>query len=110
MWFTPAGARPSGSTITRAKLLVPSGTFSQASGGERFSPTQFGLLCLSAQAFFVARVPLSATADEFSVSTPAARATGAAERDAAANPAISRAEIVHFITFLPHGLCDSERP
>jgi hypothetical protein len=31
---------------------VPSGTFDQASGGEMFSPMQFGLLCLSLHAFF----------------------------------------------------------
>src|ERR1700749_3310577 len=83
------------------KLLVPSGTFSQASGGERFSPTQFGLLCLSAHAFFTASVPLSATEDELSVSTPAARATGAGERVAATNPPISRVAMVRFMTILP---------
>ena len=56
---TPAGARPSGSNSNSAKLLVPSGTFDQASGGEMFSPTQFGLRCLSLHAFLTARMPLS---------------------------------------------------
>src|SRR4029077_18515973 len=41
MWTTPAGARPSGSSMTIAKLFVPSGAPDQASGGEIFSPTQF---------------------------------------------------------------------
>ena len=41
---TPAGARPSGSNSSKAKLLVPSGTPDQARGGERFSPTQLVLL------------------------------------------------------------------
>ena len=60
--------------------------FDQASGGEMFSPTQFGLLCVSLLAFFVARVPLSWIAGEVSVSTSAARAIGTANRDAARNP------------------------
>jgi len=36
-----------------------------------FSPTQLGLRCLSLQAFFIASVPLSAIADEVSISTSA---------------------------------------
>src|SRR5690242_14975350 len=76
-----------------------------------FSPTQFGLLCLSLQAFFVARVPLSWIAGEVSVSTSAARATGTPKRDAARSPpAATRAAIVCFITSLPLGLSKSERP
>src|ERR1700730_1479284 len=111
MCDTPAGARPSGSNSRRAKLLVPSGTFDQASGGEMFSPTQFGLLCLSLHAFFVARVPLSWIASEVSVNTSAARAIGKANRAAARNPpAVIRAAIVRFMTFLPLGLSKSGRP
>ena len=48
-----------GATFGIAKLLIPSGAFDQASGGEILSPTQIGLLCLSLHAFFVAKVPLS---------------------------------------------------
>src|ERR1700731_1463610 len=111
MCDTPAGARPSGSNSRRAKLLVPSGAFDQASGGETFSPTQLGLLCLSLHAFFIARVPLSGIAGELSVSTSAPRAIGTAKRDAARNPpAVSRAAIVCFIMALPLGLSKSERP
>src|SRR5271169_4954484 len=111
MCDTPAGARPSGSNSSKAKLLVPSGTFDQASGGEMFSPTQFGVLCLSLHAFFVARAPLSGTADDDSVNTSAARTTGTAKRDAPRNPlAVSRLAIVRVITFLPLGLSGSGRP
>jgi len=45
--------------MTIAKLFVPSGAPDQASGGEIFSPTQFGLRCLSAQAFLTASWSLS---------------------------------------------------
>src|SRR4029077_11142806 len=71
MWTTPAGARPSGSSMTIAKLFVPSGAPDQASGGETFSPTQFGLRCLSAQAFLTTNWSLSLSADEVSSSTSA---------------------------------------
>src|SRR5712691_8585430 len=74
MCETPAGARPSGSNNNSAKLFVPSGGFAQASGGDKFSPTQFGLLCLSLHAFLTASVPLSGNADEVNVSTSAALA------------------------------------
>src|SRR5206468_3855545 len=67
--------------------------------------------CLSLHAFFAARMPLSGTADEVSVNTSAARATGSAKRDAPRNPpAVSRAAIMRFITFLPLGLSESRRP
>src|SRR5436190_18814215 len=72
MCDTPAGARPSGSNSSSAKLLVPSGGLAQASGGDTFSPTQFGERCLSLHAFLTASSPLSLSADEVSVSTPAA--------------------------------------
>src|ERR1700740_2769102 len=101
MCETPAGARPSGSNSRRAKLLVPSGGFDQASGGEMFSPTQFGLRCVSLHAFFVARVPLSWLAGEVSVRTSAARAIGTAKMDATAKPpAMSQTLILRFMTFL----------
>src|SRR3954451_5785707 len=83
MWTTPAGARPSGSSMTIAKLFVPSGAPDQASGGETFSPTQFGLRCLSAQAFLTASRSLSFKAEEVSVSTSAR----AAPNDRAKTPA-----------------------
>src|SRR6516162_10875429 len=108
MCDTPAGARPSGSNSSRAKLLVPSGTFDQASGGEMFSPTQFGVLCLSLQAFLVASVPLSWIAGEVSVSTSAALAAGRAKNDEARNPpAVSNAPIPLFMTVLPLSLPES---
>src|SRR5205807_764753 len=51
------------------------------------------------------------TADEDSANTSAARATGTAKRDVLRNPpAVSRAAIVPFITFLPFGLSESRRP
>src|ERR1700757_3616893 len=71
MWTTPAGARPSGSSMTIAKLFVPSGAPDQASGGEIFSPTQLGLRCLSAQACLTANWSLSFKAEEVSTSTSA---------------------------------------
>src|SRR5215468_7819155 len=71
MWTTPPGARPSGSNMTIAKLFVPSGAPDQASGGEIFSPTQFGLRCLSAQAFLTASWSLSFKAEEVGTSTSA---------------------------------------
>ncbi len=84
--------------------MVPSGTFDQASGGETFSPTQFGLLFLSLHAFFIASVPLSWIAGEVSVSTPAARAAGTLKRIAAANPpAVSKSVTARFMAFLPAG-------
>src|SRR5437763_13582837 len=41
--MTPPPPRPSGSVMRNAKLLVPSGGFTQESCGETFSPRQFGL-------------------------------------------------------------------
>ena len=49
--------------MSSAKLLVPAGRFVQDSGGETFSPTQFGLLLLL-PAFFVGQRPPSLNADE----------------------------------------------
>src|SRR3954470_22192705 len=54
-----------------AKLLVSAGAPDHASGGEIFSPTQFGLRCLSAQVFLTASWSLSFKAEEVSVSTSA---------------------------------------
>src|SRR5258707_10486359 len=99
MCDTPAGARPSGSNSRSAKLLVPSGTPDQASGGDIFSPTQFGLPCLSAHAFLTASVPLSCSWDEVKVSTSAC--AGTAENAAAMPPAISRVPRACFIALPP---------
>ena len=90
MWTTPAGARPSGSSMTIAKLFVPSGAPDQASGGEIFSPTQFGLRCLSAQAFLTASWSLSFKAEEVSTST-SARAAPNDRAKAPANHKLPRA-------------------
>src|SRR3954466_8801994 len=76
-----------------AKLLVPSGALAQASGGEIFSPTQFGLRCLSAQAFLTASWSLSFKAEEDSVSTSAR----AAPNDRAKTPANNRLPRAYFM-------------
>src|SRR5215813_11217348 len=93
MWTTPAGARPSGSSMTIAKLFVPSGAPDQASGGEIFSPTQFGLRCLSAQAFLTANWSLSFKAEEVSTSTSAR----AAPNDRAKAPANNKLPRAYFM-------------
>ena len=49
--------------MTSAKLVVPAGTLVHDSGGETFSPTQFGLL-LSSPAFFFASMAPSLNEDE----------------------------------------------
>src|SRR6476646_2417490 len=97
MWTTPAGARPSGSSMTIAKLFVPSGAPDQASGGEIFSPTQFGLRCLSAQAFLTASWSLSRLA------CPAASGRGTVlVHDATASPhSKARQILVTFHDTLP---------
>src|ERR1700760_2608534 len=100
MWTTPAGARPSGSSMTIAKLFVPSGAPDQASGGEIFSPTQFGLRCLSAQAFLTASWSLSFKAEEVSTSTSAR----AAPNDSAKTPANNKLPRAYFMSVLPLGL------
>src|SRR5437764_10122974 len=43
MWCTPAPPRPSGSSMSSTKLLVPSGGLTHDSCGDTFSPTQFAL-------------------------------------------------------------------
>src|SRR5262250_1263669 len=93
MWTTPAGARPSGSSMTIAKLFVPSGAPDQASGGEIFSPTQFGLRCLSAQAFLTASWSLSFKAEDVSTSTSAR----AAPNDRAKAPANNKLPRAYFM-------------
>src|SRR5215468_7028322 len=95
MCDTPAGARPSGSNNNSAKLFVPSGTPDQASGGDTFSPTQFGVRCLSAHAFLTASVPLSGICGDVRVSTSAALA----RRDSAKPPASNTVPSAYFIAF-----------
>src|SRR6185312_9211128 len=51
-WNTPVPPRPSGSTMVRAKLLVPAGTPDQESCGDMFSPTQLGLPAVLFATFF----------------------------------------------------------
>ena len=58
-----------------AKLLVFSGAFDQASGGETFSPGQEGLVRLgSAPAYFAGQTSLSLKAGDVSVKGSAAAA------------------------------------
>src|SRR5437763_1037386 len=95
MCDTPAGARPSGSNSNSAKLFVPSGTPDQASGGDTFSPTQFGVRCVSAHAFLTASVPLSCSCGDVRVSTSAALAL----RDRAKLPASTTVPSAYFIAF-----------
>src|SRR5580658_4790069 len=54
-----------------AKLFVPSGGCDHPSGGEMFSPTQFGF-DVSFPAYFLASTPLSLSAGDFSVRISAA--------------------------------------
>src|SRR5258708_7310675 len=51
-WNTPVPPRPSGSTMVRAKLLVPSGTPDQESCSDIFSPTQLALPAVLFATFF----------------------------------------------------------
>src|SRR3989442_7729666 len=95
MCDTPAGARPSGSNSNSAKLFVPSGTPDQASGGDTFSPTQFGVRCVSAHAFLTASVPLSCICGDVRVSTSAALAL----RDRAKPPTSNTVPSAYFIAF-----------
>src|SRR6516225_3278532 len=88
------GRRPAfGSSMTIVKLFVPSGAPDQASGGEVFSPTQFGLRCLSAQAFLTASWSLSFKAEEVSTSTSAR----AAPNDRAKAPANNKLPRAYFM-------------
>src|SRR5450756_2521932 len=82
--MTPPGGRPSGSTIRRAKLLVPSGAFDHDSVGDMFSPMQFGLALLLPALFSASRSP-SLKSGEDSVNTPCARASLAPHEAASAS-------------------------
>src|SRR6202007_3408499 len=92
------------STIT--KQLGPSRAPDQASGGEIFSPTQFGLRCLSAQAFLTASWSLSFKAEEVSTSTSAR----AAPNDSAKAPANNKLPRAYFMMSLPLGSLTLARP
>src|SRR5262245_4414421 len=67
------------SNIRMAKLLVPSGGLLQASAGETFSPTQFGLDLLFPAIFVASRSPSLKLVDE-RVKTPCALALWAPHR------------------------------
>src|SRR5690349_593549 len=67
------------SNIRMAKLLVPSGGLLQASAGETFSPTQFGLDLLF-PAIFVASLSPSLKLVDDRVNTPCALALWAPHR------------------------------
>src|SRR5215475_9533474 len=56
-WNTPRPARPSGSIMVSAKLLVPSGTPFHDSCGDTLSPTQFGFAGFLLATFFGISVP-----------------------------------------------------
>src|SRR5215469_1496398 len=75
MWCTPAPPRPSGSSIRKTKLLVPSGVPVHENCGETFSPTQLALLpeVLALAAFLGSMVP-SLKVDEVRLNTSAADA------------------------------------
>jgi hypothetical protein len=84
-----------------AKLLVSAGTLDQASGGETFSPLQFGLALLLPPFFAAIGVP-SLKVDEVSVNGSAAKACPA---NSSAPAAIARVSLC--ITFLPVVSCSS---
>src|SRR5262245_61671649 len=63
---TPWPPRPSGSNMSSARLVAFAGTLFHASGGETFSPTQFGFFGLF-PAFFCASQPPSWKAEELIV-------------------------------------------
>src|ERR1043166_3106555 len=67
------------SNIRMAKLLVPSGGLLQASAGETFSPTQFGLSLLLPAIFVASRSPSLKLVDD-NVNTPCAPAFWAPHR------------------------------
>src|ERR1043166_5385749 len=67
------------SNIRMAKLLVPSGGLLQASAGETFSPTQFGLDLLLPAIFVASRSPPLKPADA-NANTPCAPSFGAPHR------------------------------
>src|SRR5215469_15823697 len=73
-WKTPRPPRPSGSTIVKAKLLVPSGTPDHDSWGDTLSPTQFGFAGFLLATFLGISVP-SLKVSEVSVNGSAALAT-----------------------------------
>src|SRR5262249_5060397 len=77
------------------KLWGRSGTPDQASGGDTFSPTQFGVRCVSAHAFLTASVPLSCICGDVRVSTSAALAL----RARAKTPASTTVPSAYFIAF-----------
>src|SRR5262249_21585774 len=77
------------------KLWGRSGRRDQASGGDTFSPTQFGVRCLSAHAFLTASVPLSGICGDVRVSTSAALAL----RDSPKTPASTTVPSAYFIVF-----------
>src|ERR1700736_1284895 len=84
-----------------AKLFVPSGGLDQDSGGDMFSPTQFGF-DLSLPAYFLASAPLSLTAEDFNVKS-AAYATWLRANDESAIPAATKRTPTNCFTacFLP---------
>src|SRR5450756_555937 len=83
-WVTPPGGRSSGSTIRRAKLLVPSGAFDHDSVGDMFWPRQFGLALLLPAFFSASRSPSLKSGDD-SVNAPCARASRAPHNAASAS-------------------------
>ena len=90
-WLTPDGARPSGSNISRTRLLVPSGTLLQCSSGDTFSPTQFGFLftALVLATFFGIILPSWKVFDS-SVNRPAAFAAEPTRPTASAMAAVCK--------------------
>src|SRR4051812_5298097 len=81
--------------MTSAKLRVPAGTFDHASGGETFSPMQFGLV-LMLPAFFVASIVPSLNVDDVSEKGSAALALCAIHASAATAAAAAARLISRF--------------
>src|SRR5580700_1980666 len=108
MWCTPAPPRPSGSSISSPKLLVPSGVPVHDSCGDTFSPTQlgFGFAGLEALAAFFGSIWPSLKLDEVNANTSAAKA-GTAHQDASAIP-LANNRLRFNMTSLPLGCCSEE--
>src|SRR5215831_2408904 len=109
MWCTPAGARPSGSSMSSTKLLVPSGGLTHDSCGDTFSPTQFALF--GAFALLLAALtgsiwPSLNVVDEIWNTFAWANAAVLAHKDASTiPPASARLLITRFMSFLRSAPC-----
>src|SRR5215472_5552784 len=105
MWCTPAGARPSGSSMSSTKLLVPSGGFAHDNCGETLSPTQFGLLGLLLASFFGIMAPsLKVVVDRVNTFGCALAAPAAHANASPMPPANTAFPIIRFMGYSSFGI------